>query len=118
MRSGAKLIHKSSNNSGALPRIENYVGLRIESIGEQALDLETDATNNKQLSGSTILLIFVLMMSSWWGWSGLFHWLFPKIELEESTQPKIRKLILSVILSLIISLMAGGIIISIHSNLT
>ena len=31
MRSGAKLIHKSSNNSGALPRIENYVGLRIES---------------------------------------------------------------------------------------
>ena len=32
MRSGAKLIHKSSNNSGALPRIENYVGLRIESI--------------------------------------------------------------------------------------
>ena len=33
MRSGAKLIHKSSNNSGALPRIENYVGLRIESIG-------------------------------------------------------------------------------------
>ena len=87
-------------------------------IGEQALDLETDATNNKQLSDSTILLIFVLTMSSWWGWSGLFHWLFPKIELEESTQPKIRKLILSVILSLIISLMAGGIIISIHSNLT
>ena len=31
MRSGAKLIRKSSNNSGALPRIENYVGLRIES---------------------------------------------------------------------------------------
>ena len=27
----AKLIHKSSNNLGALPRIENYVGLRIES---------------------------------------------------------------------------------------
>ena len=32
MRSGAELIRKSSNNSGALPRIENYVGLRIESI--------------------------------------------------------------------------------------
>ena len=34
MRSGAKLIHKSSNSSGTLPRIENYVGLRIESIGD------------------------------------------------------------------------------------
>ena len=32
MRPGAKLAHKSSNNSGTLPRIENYVGLRIESI--------------------------------------------------------------------------------------
>ena len=32
MRSGAELIHKSSNNSGTLYQIENYVGLRIESI--------------------------------------------------------------------------------------
>ena len=35
MRSGAKLIHKSSNNSGTLYQIENYVGLRIESNGPQ-----------------------------------------------------------------------------------
>ena len=34
MRSGAELIRKSSNNSGTLYRIENYVGLRIESIGK------------------------------------------------------------------------------------
>ena len=87
-------------------------------IGEQALDLEIDATNNKQLSNNTIFVIFGLIMSSWLGWSGLFHWLFPKIELEESIQPKIRKLILGVILSLVISLMASGIIISIQSNLT
>ena len=33
MRPGAKLIHKSSNSSGTLPRIENYAELRIESIG-------------------------------------------------------------------------------------
>ena len=31
MRSGAELIRKSSNNSGTLYQIENYVGLRIES---------------------------------------------------------------------------------------
>ena len=31
MRSGAKLIHTSSNISGTLYQIENYVGLRIES---------------------------------------------------------------------------------------
>ena len=31
MRPGAELIRKSSNNSGTLYQIENYVGLRIES---------------------------------------------------------------------------------------
>ena len=30
---GAELIHKSSDNSGAPPRIENYAGLRIDSSG-------------------------------------------------------------------------------------
>ena len=38
MRSDAELIHKSSNNSGTLYQIENYVGLRIKSIKKGILE--------------------------------------------------------------------------------
>ena len=63
MRSGAKLIHKSSNNSGTLYQIENYVGLRIESngpqlyrCGNQALHGQTEHCHHRFNGGATLSL--------------------------------------------------------------
>jgi|APSaa5957512535_1039671.scaffolds.fasta_scaffold61955_2 hypothetical protein len=57
-----------------------------------------------------IIVIFGMGLVSTFGVPGLFHWLFPKIELENNIQIKIRKGVLSALGVLIISLIAGGII--------
>lgn len=81
-------------------------------IGVPKSDLEVDGVNtgiSNTPSYGMIAIIFGIMLNSTWGWASLFHWLFPKIELECSNRPKIRSNILKVIYSTIISLFASWI---------
>ena len=63
MRSGAKLIHTSSNSSGTLYQIENYVGLRIESIRkkmQKAVLKQGIQINTMQIVGVRIVMCATL----------------------------------------------------------
>lgn len=78
-------------------------------IGDTNSNFELD-TNIFGISSNFIMMIIsMIILNSVWGWASLFHWLFPKIELEDSIQPKIRKIVLGGISTLIFSLIAGGI---------
>ena len=83
-------------------------------------DLETDVKANTDTSNTSsyspiVIIIFSIMMYSALGWAKLFRWLFPKIELEDSVKPKVRKTILGVISAIVLSLLTGGIIIFIQN---
>ena len=83
-------------------------------IGVQMSDLEVDGINtgisNIPSYGMVTIIIFGIMLNSIWGWASLFHWLFPKIELECSNRPKIRSGILKLICSIPVSLLVGWIL--------
>lgn len=68
--------------------------------------------NNQLISWIIFLIGFP---SGAYLWSGLFEWLFPKVEIENSMQVKIRKWILALISGIIIALISGGILIYIQS---
>ena len=83
-------------------------------------DLETDVKANTDTSNTSsyspiVIIIFSIMMYSALGRAKLFRWLFPKIELEDSVKPKVRKTILGVISAIVLSLLTGGIIIFIQN---
>lgn len=79
--------------------------------------IETDESDEPLSYLSAIIIIFAIMLYTSWGWLSLFQWLFPKIELENSIKPKVRKSILAGIVALVISIIAGGTI-SVIQNLS
>ena len=79
--------------------------------------VETDESDEPLSYLSAVIIIFAVMLNSGWGWASLFQWLFPKIEIENSIKPKVRKSILAGIVTLVISIIAGGIF-SVIQNLS
>lgn len=80
------------------------------SIGVPILDSEISGENigiSNTPPFGTIAIIFAIVVNLTMGCASLFHWLFPKMELESSNRPKIRNTILSIISMFIISLFAG-----------
>lgn len=75
------------------------------------LNLETDTDTSNTSSYLPAVLIVSIPTYSFPGWASLFHWLFPKIELEDSVKPNVRKAILGGISTVVFSLFTGGILI-------
>ena len=86
-------------------------------IWESMSDLETnvDKYPSSTLPYLSIALLLLMAGVSVWGWESLFHWLFPKIELEDSVSVKRRKGILGGIAAIIFSLIGGGILLLVQN---